>query len=1303
MARPSWLAWRWLLYLAAAGIITLALLVGILRLLLPLVPQYQDDIRAWANDATGYQIDFRRISASWPLAGPELSFAEVTLSRPGEAQPILAAREFSVGVSVLRLLRDLRPAVSRLSVRGASVAIERTADGGALVQGRRLEELLPRPSGEPLPEIRVDLRDIAVRYADARRQPVAVPVSIDRLRVELGTDSLQGSARIGLPEEYGGELRAEVDLPMPLPSPLALPAQWQARLMGTDLDLVRLLTLLLGETGPLRAGTGDLDIEIAVRDARLQRLAADVDLAGVGIGPDASLTVYQQLSGRGEWTRSATGWNAAIKRLRVRRDEREFPENDAELQFQAAEGAEPARWKLRAGRLRLDDFFPMVRAGVVGTELESRLPRDLRGDIRDLEGAFAAAAGRPTEYALQGRFANLQFATAAGDLAAAGLTGTVDADAGGGRLQLDSSAVNFVLPGWFRDALDAQQLRGLLVWRAGADGVRLLSDDISVKAAAIDIRSRFEMQFPADGASPVIDLTASASATEARQVLRYLPLRHFPPKVVDWLERAVVGGRVSAATAEFRGPVREFPFAEGNGTFRVAFDIEDGTLDYADGWPRIEGLSAGIVFDGVSMSSTTNRARLGRLALEDFTVRIPDLRKGVLAVSGRQRVSLDAVFDFLRATPINDAIGPTLGRITAAGPVDAALRLALPVGQPARFDLDALFDARGCRLGLQPLPLDLRDLRGRVRLRNTRLSGEGIRAVMLGEPVGIRIRPEAAGGDYTHVADLSGATPAARLISTFKLPGREYFDGRLAWDASVRFPVRREPTPAPLVVSVRSDLRGIASVLPQPLRKSADEAWPTALELRFPPGEVIEISGSMQPPFAWALQLASTAGGWQIDRGELHAGPGEARIPSRGGLVVTGAADEVRLNDWLALGGGAGEARPLRETFRQIDLQVQRFAVAGQLFRDARIGAARGADAWAVSVSGPNAEGRVTVPFDLAARPLVLDMQRLWLLETDPGAGEGRTDPRSLMAAQARVGDAALGSWRLGRLELDIDKSADGLVARRISTTAESFQIDGAGAWLVAGGDVARQQTSLQATLRSNDIRETLVQLGFDPGITGKKLGATVDLTWPGGPSADFLTRASGAIGIEMEKGQIVEIEPGSGRLLGLLSVTALPRRLALDFRDVFNEGLAFDTIKGDFQIGAGSAYTCNLGLTGPVAEIAIVGRTGFSTREYDQVAVVRPQVSNVLTVGGAVLGGPVGGVTMALLAQLFRKPLSTLGESYYRVSGGWDKPDVVPVERDQVQLAAFKDCEKVVVAALEAGAAAEPRAIPPAGGGAGR
>jgi uncharacterized protein YhdP len=298
-------------------------------------------------------------------------------------------------------------------------------------------------------------------------------------------------------------------------------------------------------------------------------------------------------------------------------------------------------------------------------------------------------------------------------------------------------------------------------------------------------------------------------------------------------------------------------------------------------------------------------------------------------------------------------------------------------------------------------------------------------------------------------------------------------------------------------------------------------------------------------------------------------------------------------------------------------------------------------------------------------------------------------------AAEVKAEDAAIGAWHFGRLEMSVAKTPDGLAANRIATHGKSFEVTGDGAWEVEGGDPARQHTRLRANLHGTDIKDTLEQLGFGPVMSGKEMNVGVDLLWPDGPSSDFLTRASGKISVDLKKGQVLDLEPGSGRFLGLLSVTALPRRLALDFHDVFNEGLAFDSIKGNFRVGGGSAYTCNLGLSGPAADIAIVGRTAFGERTYDQLAVVRPQVSNVLAVPGLVLGGPVGGATMLLIEQLFRKPLSTLGESYYRVSGGWDKPDVLRVQRNEVDTGAFKDCEQEVTAALEA-AGSEPAAGAP-------
>ena len=101
------------------------------------------------------------------------------------------------------------------------------------------------------------------------------------------------------------------------------------------------------------------------------------------------------------------------------------------------------------------------------------------------------------------------------------------------------------------------------------------------------------------------------------------------------------------------------------------------------------------------------------------------------------------------------------------------------------------------------------------------------------------------------------------------------------------------------------------------------------------------------------------------------------------------------------------------------------------------------------------------------------------------------------------------------------------------------------------------------------------------------------------------------------------------------------------------------------------------------LADLGVVGRAGFEAQDYDQLAVVRPHVSNLLAIGGTVVGGPAIGAGLLIFSQIFRKPLSTLGESYYRVSGTWEEPQIDRVQRAEVDLEPFRDCEQYLAQVL--------------------
>ena len=153
------------------------------------------------------------------------------------------------------------------------------------------------------------------------------------------------------------------------------------------------------------------------------------------------------------------------------------------------------------------------------------------------------------------------------------------------------------------------------------------------------------------------------------------------------------------------------------------------------------------------------------------------------------------------------------------------------------------------------------------------------------------------------------------------------------------------------------------------------------------------------------------------------------------------------------------------------------------------------------------------------------------------------------------------------------------------------------------------------------------------------------------------------------EKGSLVDVEPGgAGRAAGLLSISALPRRLALDFRDVFNRGLVFDDITADFVIVDGNAYTDNLKLTGPVAEVGFIGRTGLRDHDYRQQAVVTAEPGKVLPTVGALLAGPQVAAALLIFTRIFKKPLGGIGRASYCVTGSWSEPIVERLTDEQLE-----------------------------------
>ena len=493
--------------------------------------------------------------------------------------------------------------------------------------------------------------------------------------------------------------------------------------------------------------------------------------------------------------------------------------------------------------------------------------------------------------------------------------------------------------------------------------------------------------------------------------------------------------------------------------------------------------------------------------------------------------------------------------------------------------------------------------------------------------------------------------------------------GATDWDLQGHIEKRRAGGAWLLQFDVASNLGGLVIQAPRPFAKAAPETRPTRVRLEIPGSRVNDVtleSGSARAK----LRFAARDGAWRLDRGAARFDAQPVTLPAQPGLLVSGEWPQFDLGEWLALSnrpaGGSTSigGQRLMDWLGPVDVHLDRATVFGFEFRDVIAKLRSEGDLWRIAVTGPQAEGQVTVPDDLTrGRPIVLDMKRLQLTseESSPAAAaraaaNAQIDPRTLPAISAVAADFTWQSRQFGRLVAAISRDPRGLTIDSISTTSPAFDLIANGSWWMEQG---APRTRVEVLLTSTDFRAAAKALAFRDAIDASKAKFAANLWWPGGPSMDVLKTVNGTLHVSLEDGRLRDIEPGAGRMLGLFSVTQLPRRLALDFRDVTDEGLAFNSVQGDFEVRAGNAFTQNLLLKGAAIDMGIVGRTGLATEDYDQTIVVSGNPSGPLAVAGALAAGPVIGAGVLVLSQLFKDQLQGLTRAYYHVTGSWAAPVV--------------------------------------------
>jgi uncharacterized protein (TIGR02099 family) len=900
----------------------------------------------------------------------------------------------------------------------------------------------------------------------------------------------------------------------------------------------------------------------------------------------------------------------------------------------------------------------------------------------------------------------------------AGMSGTVDASERGGSINLDSNQLLIELPQWFADpAMKFDKFALRAHWNyPQADQVALQIDqfDASQGALKASLRGKHVLPLtPGKGAGEA-DLQGTLTGFSIKSLDRYLPLQT-PPRLRDWLVGALEDGMLQDTSVRLRGDLAHFPFdgdtaaERGRGEFRVAGRLENARLNYTPGhfgkdrdgkenklplWPQADRINGSIVFDRTRMEIKADTAVTAGVALSAVKAVIPDLRSHdmQLEIDGTAAGPLQEFFRYVAVTPVTDWIGHFTDDARATNGARLTLKLRMPLARLPETKVQGALQLINNDLVLFDELPPLQAALGKVEFNEHGVSLNGVGASFLGGPLAL------TGGtqkDNSILIKLAGQVTGDGLRKAWQAPAVQrltsYFSGETRFTGAVAVRDHR------VEVTVDSSLAGmglgfpvLADSMPVHFVLSGLVTGDPALardDIRLTIGSTVS---------ARYLRQRQARGPWNVVRGGVGVNVPAPEPDS--GVMFNVNMKSLNVDQWMALGtavsgaGGAAAApapAPAAEpaagpqglaqyvTADVMSGRADELIITERKLNNVVVGVSHQKNVWQANIDARQASGYVTWNEASSGQAMGKVTARLaTLIIPESAAAEVKDLLENSKSAAATIPALDIIAERfelfnkpLGKLELAAsnERVAAGREWRinRLSMVNPDGELKATGKWLIRDG---KSTTNLNFNLDIADAGRLLDRLGFPDTLKRGKGKLSGDVSWNGLPYSLDTPSLSGAIALNVASGQFLKKDPGAAKLLGVLSLQALPRLLKLDFHDVFSEGLAFDGISATAVLSKGVLKTDNLKMYGVAATVLMDGTADIGNESTNLRVVVVPEFN--LGTGPLVYAlavNPVIGLG-SFLAQLFlRAPMMEALTYEMKVEGPWKAPVVTKLAKRTV------------------------------------
>ncbi len=1323
--RLLWRSFSWLTRIAIVVFASAALLFAVVILasryvLLPDIEAYHDDIVASMSTTLGSKLTIGKIEGNWRGLRPHLKFSDVRLLDTLQ-QPALVLPDVDGSVSWMSLFTgELR--LASLEISRPELLIRRDETGKVFIGS-----LEPRSQGGGndltnwlLHQNRMVIRDGLIVWLDEMRGAPALVLNHVNLRME----NFLGRHRIALTATPPSEVATTLDVRGDFHGESADDfSQWQGTLFSqVEYADATAWAPWLDLTAKFGKGRGALRCWLTIEEGAVSGLTADLDLREVSskLADDVPEFNLSELRGRVAWRRAPGVTEATTRNLELRlQDGQSFEHIDAFVRLEADRDGQINGGEVRANQLSLAPLASLTKYLPVEPDMRSRLSQFApSGKVSNLLVTWKGEPFKPYAYRIKARIENVGVNQVGDFPGFSGVTMDVDGDEVKGRLNINARNLGVDAPGVMREPLAFATLTGQAGWERTLGELHFNVDNITV--ANDDLAGSFYGSYQTRaGTRGVLDLTGKLIRGDLRRAARYTPLVALHGKDSDWLNDALLGGHTGDFRIRIKGNLSDFPIDGSKDLiFKIGGHARGAVLDFAKQWPRVENINAEFLIVGNKLEIIAPTATMLGARLQNVRVALPNLtgHDPVLEINGNADAESNVFLDFIQKSPVRGYVDKFTDGMTAKGKSHLALYAHMPLGgdKDVIVSGNILVKNNDIRIG-QAWPV-LRDTQGALSFTESGMQASGVTTRILGGDAIINMESTAGGGVHAVVEGHSDLD-ALRMFKPLAVLDRLH--GGTDWTTEIT------ANKSNADVLFQSDLRGVSSGLPKPFEKPADEVMPLRFEKRgIAEGQdmILVKLGN----FVNAKLLRDAVNGeMQLKRGYVlfgDTGASEATMPDVSrrydGLQLLGSLPVLSIQGWPGL-SGIGENGGNSLVINRARLEIDKLEGYGLAVENLHIDASKHGEALAVQLASKALNGELVwqpkgyqSANKLTARLRSVHIGNEHVQSETPAddasdshegknvqAESGNADkaasnesqllPEDMPALDVSVEDLQFHGNNIGRFDLVGHPEGRDWRVRRLRITNPDGSLMGDGVWKGAPLPVMRGnfvtvpgqtdlvfqpdntikvelQSQLNLLLDIGDAGKILNRSGYPNTVKGGSGTLDAKVNWYGTPFDFNYATLNGTIRVDTGKGRFVKMEPGVGKLLSILSLQSLPKRITLDFNDVFSEGFQFDNINGNATIRNGVIDSQDFHIDGSAAKVTMKGSVDMNNETQNLRVRILPTLGDSVSLIGAFAAGPAVGIGTLILNKVLGEPLDKLASFEYNVSGTWNNPSVVKVRRIQ-------------------------------------